>query len=66
MPKWNPSTMKSVTLTIRTGNAAFADFPREEVARILRRTADLLIAGRELPINLWDTNGNHVGEVTTT
>lgn len=62
--------MKSVTITIRTENAAFEDAPGPdpgpEVSRILRQLARKL---QERPFydlsgeKLFDVNGNHVGEV---
>lgn len=47
-------------LIIATGNAAFEDMPREEVARILRSVADQLESGREGGFTR-DINGNSVG-----
>ena len=56
--------MEEITITIRTGNAAFSDFPEHEIGRILRKLADRLERGSEPPGKLMDFNGNHVGEVT--
>ena len=50
-------------LNIRTDNAAFADCPGSEVARILREIADK-IDFKELPHfmqTIRDCNGNDVG-----
>ncbi len=73
--------MKSVTITIRTGNAAFQNDmsgtldPGPELARILRNAANLLEDKNQTPeswgksdclFRLYDANGNHVGEITTT
>jgi hypothetical protein len=51
-----------LTITIETGNAAFADDPCRELARILRAQADLIESGMatdETPLR--DVNGNRVG-----
>lgn len=50
------------TLTIRTGNAAFETCSGEEVARILRETADRIQSATATDGHLYDSNGNHVGE----
>jgi hypothetical protein len=50
------------TLSIETDNAAFADDPKAEIARILRETADKLETGRYVD-KLRDGNGNTVGNV---
>lgn len=52
-----------ITVTLRTGNAAFDDHPATEVARILRHAADLIEQGREGE-HLRDRNGNTVGSIT--
>ena len=55
------------TLTIKTDNAAFADDPRPEVARILRKLADRV--DDETGDTSWsvrDINGNTVGHWTLT
>jgi hypothetical protein len=58
--------MDTVTITIRTGNSAFDDNPYYELVRILRQLAlDLERYGPDAPIKLFDFNGNHVGEITT-
>jgi hypothetical protein len=54
-----------LTITIRTGNAAFTDDPHAELARIIREYADRLEGGRE-DCALMDYNGNHVGEAKVT
>ena len=54
-----------MTLTIRTGNAAFEGIPELEIARILRVAADRLERepdGLE-GFPLMDANGNRVGSV---
>ena len=52
-----------IKILIETDNAAFADGPEYEIARILRRLAEDIEAGRE-PGVLMDVNGNLVGTVT--
>jgi hypothetical protein len=50
----------SLTLTIETGGDAFADGARDELARLLRQTADRIEAGNgSLPI--LDYNGARCG-----
>ena len=56
--------MEQITITIRTGNAAFTDYPVSETARILRDLAERLERDDIPPEKLMDINGNHVGEVT--
>lgn len=60
-----------VTLTIKTGNAAFEDNPEIETARILRYAANRLANGTWMlncvkrdEKKLLDTNGNAVGRMT--
>lgn len=58
------------TLTIDMGNAAFADEPATELARILRQVTQNL-ADRDLPAAghrhpLGDANGNRVGSYIIT
>jgi hypothetical protein len=49
-------------IKIETGNAAFEDDNKEyEIARILREAADK-IEGGQTTGNLYDINGNRVGE----
>ena len=48
-------------LTIKTGNAAFADHTHCEVARILRELADKIDDGDCAP-PVKDINGNTVGK----
>ena len=56
-----------ITLTIRTDNAAFQDGNRAaEVARILRHVAARIEAIGSPAGILRDSNGNPVGNVTTT
>ncbi len=57
-----------VKIIIETDNAAFGDDPGDELARILRRLADLYANGRlnadithESPLR--DANGNTVGSL---
>ncbi len=50
----------SFRLTLETGNAAFADQPGIECARLLRQAAENVEAGA-LCENLNDLNGNPVG-----
>lgn len=49
------------TLTISMDNDAFADEPREEVARILYTVVKKLKLTRDLEANVSDVNGNRVG-----
>lgn len=49
------------TLEIDTGNAAFADAPATEIARILREVARTLEDGGYTAKLLHDVNGNCVG-----
>ena len=49
-------------LFIETDNAAFADQPATELARILRALADRIERDPESYIPLRDINGNKVGE----
>ena len=56
--------MDEFILRISTGNAAFDDDARGEIARILRFVADRcdrceVAQGHDMP--LYDTNGNKVG-----
>ena len=48
-------------IEIKTDNAAFNDYPRLEVARILKDLAGKAEAGYSLNIPLYDLNGNKVG-----
>ena len=52
----------TITIRLKTDNAAFEDDKAEEVQRILK---DWLSAGFR-PANLYDANGNRVGSVTVT
>ena len=62
--------MRSITITIKTENAAFEPNPINEIGRILRQLSDNLAYGRiykeEISENLWDINGNKVGTVKVT
>ena len=51
------------TLTIQTGNAAFAEDPAEEIARILRELAQRISMNgkHSLSLTLRDDNGNTIG-----
>lgn len=52
-------------LSIKCDNAAFEDAPGEEVARILRKIADILEStchGEDVSGTCRDANGNRVGE----
>lgn len=51
------------TLTLKTGNEAFAD-KNQEIARILRATADKVEKGQDSGI-VVDANGNRVGTFET-
>ena len=57
-------TNQKVTIEIGTGNAAFETDAglQDELARILRKLADDLEAGK-YPLMLLDINGNRVGDV---
>ncbi len=48
-------------LKIESENAAFADFPSMETARLLRQTAYKLLDGSDSGV-LMDINGNRVGD----
>lgn len=56
--------MENITITIETGNDAFADEPATEIARILRGLADSFEQyGRSQFRKLYDLNGNACGRV---
>ena len=60
--------MSAFRLSIETDNAAFEDYPGQEVARILRKLADRVDScGDDLEsadgVGLVDYNGNTVGNV---
>ena len=56
--------MPTLTIKIKMDNAAFADEPMTEAARILRQVArDLETFGGSTNV-LLDINGNTVGEAT--
>ena len=52
--------MKGIRMLIDTQNAAFGDYPNDEVARILQRLSEQIADG-DFPVKLIDTNGNTVG-----
>ena len=54
------------TIKIDTGNAAFDDLPGQEVAMILRDLATVFARGGIPPVKLYDSNGNHCGNVSKT
>lgn len=62
----------TVTITITCDNAAFEDYPGEEIARILRVLAQDAENVPDMPRADWDgykvrdINGNTVGRVTVT
>jgi hypothetical protein len=58
-------TVETITIVIQTGNAAFADEPASEIARILRDTAARFERAGDLDGHkLRDINGNTVGTIT--
>ncbi len=59
----------TVTIKIRTDNAAFEPEPNNELARILSELADgidCMTIEPGVSHGLYDVNGNHVGELKTT
>ena len=48
-------------IEIETDNTAFDDYPKLEVARILKDLAGKAEAGYPLDVPLYDFNGNKVG-----
>jgi hypothetical protein len=57
----------TLTITIETDNAAFAEDPHEETCRILRRlVAHIEGNGINEPLTLRDVNGNTVGRYEAT
>jgi hypothetical protein len=53
-----------ITITIKTGNAAFEPDPNYELARILKEIAKKLENGYDPEdISIMDINGNNVGEI---
>ena len=52
----------TITIKLKTGNAAFENDKEAEIAGILREWLDRGITERRL----LDSNGNHVGSVTVT
>lgn len=56
--------MENITISIETGNAAFADSPASEIARILRDLAKRFERdGASSCLTLRDINGNRCGRV---
>jgi len=55
--------MKKVTIVIETENAAFADDPEMELARIFEKLADRLRMFGHLDHSIRDINGNTVGRI---
>lgn len=53
-----------VTLTIKTGNAAFQPSPEYEINRILLKASKLVLEGKT-NFPLYDLNGNVVGNLNT-
>jgi len=53
--------MERIQITIRTANAAFAEAPATEIARILKTLAQNLEDGHVDSLPLHDFNGNNVG-----
>ncbi len=53
--------MADITITINTDNAAFGEYPGEEVARILRKAAQRVEDNGPSDFPLMDYNGNRVG-----
>ena len=51
-----------ITITINNSGAAFADSPREEIARILRELVIRIEEG-QTPTIVRDVNGNKCGTV---
>ena len=49
-------------LEIECDNDAFVDYCENELSRILVSVAEKLRLGHCLPLNIWDINGNRVGE----
>lgn len=56
----------TITIKIKTDNAAFEDNTGGEIARILRRYADEIDGMEPEEAKLLDYNGNTVGSVTIT
>lgn len=55
---------ETITIELRTGNAAFEDAPTSEIARILRKLADDFQDQGDMDgAKLMDANGNAVGIV---
>ena len=52
--------MKGIRMLIDTQNAAFGDYPNDEVARILQRLSEQIADG-DFPVKLIAPNGNTVG-----
>ncbi len=52
--------MVKFELKFRSGNAAFTDYPAEEVARILQEVKKKIEQGYDEG-NIFDVNGNNIG-----
>ncbi len=57
--------MRQATVTIDMNNAAFAVYPLDELASILRSLADRVESG-ENKVTAFDSNGNAVGTLVVT
>lgn len=55
---------REVNISIETENDAFGENPEQEVARLLRATADTFEGGHYADTDLKDINGNTVGRVS--
>ena len=55
--------MKSITIKIKMENAAFGNWPHDELARILKNVASDAECG-SYPEIIRDINGNQVGKLT--
>ena len=55
------SDSATIKITISTDNAAFEDYPKLEVARILHQLADDINHRGLTSVNLRDVNGNTCG-----
>jgi len=65
MAKTTRPKERSLLLALRIDNDAFQDGGmRAEIARILCDVAQRIDDGDELPLALFDINGNRVGEIT--
>ncbi len=51
---------ESVSIDFKTPGAAFDEYPASEIARILRKIADRIEAGRDCGV-IYCLNGNNIG-----